>query len=183
MSVCDWALTHPLLRAYHDEIWCRPCHDDRLLFEYLVLESFQAGLSWLTILKKKEAFEEAFDHFEIDRVAAYDQKKIEELLTNPNIVRHRRKIENSIRMAQIVQSLREEYGSFDAYIWHFTEGKIIDGQYRTMSEVPTQSPLSAMISQDLYRRGCCFVGPVIIYSYLQAIGILNDHLVNCPSRT
>ncbi len=116
-------------------------------------------------------------------MAAYDQKKIEELLTNPNIVRHRRKIENSIRMAQIVQSLREEYGSFDAYIWHFTEGKIIDGQYRTMSEVPTQSPLSAMISQDLYRRGCRFVGPVIIYSYLQAIGILNDHLVNCPSRT
>ena len=89
---CDWALTHPLLRAYHDEIWCRPCHEDRLLFEYLVLESFQAGLSWLTILKKKEAFEEAFDHFEIDRVAAYDQKKIEELLTNPNIVRHRRKL-------------------------------------------------------------------------------------------
>lgn len=183
MTVCDWALSHPLLRRYHDEIWCRPCHDDRLLFEYLVLESFQAGLSWLIILKKKEDFEIAFDHFRIEQVAKYNETNIINLMENNKIVRNRKKIENAIRMAQVVQEIQKEFGSFDAYVWHFTNGQVIDGRYQTMDEIPTQNHVSQMMSQDLYRRGCRFVGPVIIYSYLQAIGVLNDHLVNCPCRT
>lgn len=183
MTICDWALSHPLLKSYHDEIWCRPCHDDRLLFEYLVLESFQAGLSWLTILKKKDDFEIAFDHFEIDRVAEYNETKIVDLMANKKIVRNRKKIQNAIRMARVVQEIQIEFGSFDAYIWHFTNGQIVDGGYRTIKEVPVQNHLSQTVSQDLYQRGCRFVGPVIIYSYLEAIGVLNDHLVNCPCHT
>lgn len=174
---CFWAEHVPAVYVqYHDEEWGREVHDDHKLFEMLLLESFQAGLSWLTILKKREAFREAFDNFDVVKVAGYGDAKREELLQNAGIIRNRLKIKAAIQNAAIFIQIQKEFGSFDAYLWGFTQGRVI---YRTQQELPTHTALSDEISADLYRRGMRFVGTVIIYSYLQAVGIVNDHEPGC----
>ena len=161
---------------YHDEEWGVPKYDDRYLFEFLVLESFQAGLSWITVLKKREAFKKAFDNFDVNKVAKYDEKKVEELLKNERIIRSRGKINAAINNAKIFIDIQKEYGSFSKYIWGFTDNEIIK---RTSKELPVSTPLSDKISKDLKKRGMKYVGTVIIYSYLQAIGVVNDHDKDC----
>ena len=171
---CNWATdVEDIYVKYHDEEWGVPTHDDRELFEFLVLESFQAGLSWITILKKRENFKEAFDNFDIVKIANYDEAKINELRENEGIIRHKGKIASAINNAQIFIEIQKEFGSFDEYIWAFTDGKIIKHEYLT------ESDLSSKISKDLKKRGMKFVGPTIIYSYLEAVGILDNHQENC----
>lgn len=170
---CSWATSDEVYIKYHDEEWGVPTHDDRELFEFLVLESFQAGLSWITILKKRENFKEAFDDFDVVKVAGYDDAKINELRENQGIIRHKGKITSAINNAQVFIEIQKEFGSFDKYIWSFTDGNIIKAEYLTESE------LSKSISKDLKKRGMKFVGPTIIYSYLEAIGIIDNHQKNC----
>ena len=161
---------------YHDEEWGVPKYDDKELFELLILESFQAGLSWITVLKKREAFRKAFDNFDVKKVSNYDDKKIKELLQNENIIRSRGKIVSAVNNAKIFIEIQKEFGSFSDYIWGFTNHKIIK---RKEKELPVSSPLSDKISKDLKKRGMKYVGTVIIYSYLQATGIIDDHDKNC----
>ena len=161
---------------YHDEEWGVPKYDDRELFELLVLESFQAGLSWLTVLKKREAFKEAFDNFDVLKVANYSDKKVQNLLANEKIIRSRNKILSAIGNAKVFIEIQKEFGSFSDYIWSFTDNKIIK---RTVKELPVSTSLSDIISKDLKKRGMKYVGTVIIYSYLQAIGVVNDHDKGC----
>ncbi|MBP3790602.1 MAG: DNA-3-methyladenine glycosylase I [Methanobrevibacter sp.] len=170
---CSWAGDDEIYIRYHDEEWGVPTHDDRELFEMLVLESFQAGLSWITILKKRENFRKAFDGFDIEKVANYDDEKIEELRLNDGIIRHKGKIASAINNAQIFIEIQKEFGSFDEYIWGFTDGEIIKAEFLT------ESDLSKHISKDLKKRGMKFVGPTIIYSYLESIGIIDNHQENC----
>lgn len=165
--------------AYHDHRWGKPEHDDRQLFEMLVLESFQAGLSWLTILNKQEAFEAAFDGFDPAVVAAYPEDKVEALMANPGIVRNRRKILAAIQNARVFLQIQKEFGSFDRYLWGFTQGKTL---VNTTGVVPIHSELSDRISRDLKARGMTFVGTTIVYSYLQAVGVVNDHDPDCDFR-
>lgn len=161
---------------YHDEEWGVPKYDDKELFELLILESFQAGLSWLTILKKREAFRDAFDNFDVIKISKYDDKKINKLLKNEKIIRSKSKINAAVNNAKIYIEIQKEFGSFSDYIWGFTNNKVIK---RTTEELPISSPLSDEISKDLKKRGMKYVGTVIIYSYLQAIGIVDDHDKNC----
>lgn len=170
---CSWAGPDEIYIKYHDEEWGIPTHDDRELFEMLVLESFQAGLSWITILKKRQNFKKAFDDFDVEKVAAYDESKISELLENEGIIRHRGKITSAINNAQVLIEIQKEFGSFDSYIWSFTDGEIIKAEYLT------ESDLSKDISKDLKKRGMKFVGPTIIYSYLESIGIIDNHQKEC----
>ena len=170
---CTWAGPDEVYIRYHDEEWGVPTHNDRELFEMLVLESFQAGLSWITILKKRENFKKAFDGFDVEKVAGYDEKKVEELRLNEGIIRHKGKINAAINNAQIFIEIQNEFGSFDEYIWGFTEGEIIKAEYLTESE------LSKHISKDLKKRGMKFVGPTIIYSYLESIGVIDNHQEDC----
>ena len=170
---CSWATSDEVYIKYHDEEWGVPTHDDRELFEFLVLESFQAGLSWITILKKRENFKEAFDDFDVVKVAGYDDVKVDELRENEGIIRHKGKITSAINNARIFIEIQKEFGSFDNYIWGFTDGKVIKSEYLTESE------LSKAISKDLKKRGMKFVGPTIIYSYLEAVGIIDNHQENC----
>ena len=170
---CTWAGPDEVYIRYHDEEWGVPTHNDRELFEMLILESFQAGLSWITILKKRENFKKAFDDFDVEKVAGYDEKKVEELRLNEGIIRHKGKINAAINNAQIFIEIQNEFGSFDEYIWGFTEGEIIKAEYLTESE------LSKHISKDLKKRGMKFVGPTIIYSYLESIGIIDNHQEDC----
>lgn len=173
---CGWTnLNNPLYVRYHDDEWGVPCHSDQALFELLILEGFQAGLSWECILNKRKAFREAFDGFDIETVSAYDEQKIALLMTNAAIVRNRRKIEASIMNAQVFKQIQEEFGSFDAYIWEFVDGKPINESHT----IRATSPLSDAISKDLKKRGMKFVGSTIIYSFLQAIGIINGHEETC----
>lgn len=174
---CSWAENVPEVYVrYHDEEWGRAVHDDDKLFEMLLLESFQAGLSWITILKKRKAFQDAFDDFDIAKVACYNEDKQAELIQNTGIIRNRLKIKAAVKNAEIFQQIQREYGSFSAYLWGFTKGKVI---CRTQKELATHTPLSDEISADLYKRGMRFVGSVIIYSYLQAVGVVNDHDPDC----
>lgn len=174
---CKWAENvEEIYVKYHDEEWGRPVFDDHKLFEMLVLESFQAGLSWITILKKREAFRQAFDDFQVEKVADYQNNKIEFLMGNKNIVRNRRKIQATIQNAQIFMKIQQEYGSFANYIWSFTDHKV---QYLNHGSPKTSSELSDRISHDLRKRGMRFVGTIIIYSYLQAVGIVQDHEEAC----
>ena len=174
---CSWVmLNEPVYIDYHDDEWGVPVYDDDKLFEMLVLESFQAGLSWLCVLKKREAFREAMDAFDYHKIACYDEDKIQSLLLNDKIIRSRRKIEAMIGNAKIFLSIQKEWGSFSNYIWHFTDGKVIKNKDDVFS---TTSELSDRVSSDLKRRGMKYVGSVIVYSYLQAIGIINDHELNC----
>jgi DNA-3-methyladenine glycosylase I len=167
------------MEKYHDEEWGTPKRDDRRLFEDLVLDSAQAGLSWMTILRKRENYREAFDNFDPVKVAAYDEAKIEELLSNPGIVRNRQKINSAIKNAKAFLKVQEEFGSFDAYIWGFVDGKPIQHSWQTMFELPAKTDLSETISKDLKKRGFSFVGPTIIYAFMQAVGMVNDHTVDC----
>ncbi|WP_295590438.1 DNA-3-methyladenine glycosylase I [uncultured Methanobrevibacter sp.] len=170
---CSWAGDDEIYIRYHDEEWGVPTHEDKELFEMLVLESFQAGLSWITILKKRENFRKAFDGFDVEKVAGYSEDKVEELRQNEGIIRHRGKISSAINNAQIFIEIQKEFGSFDEYIWGFTDGEIIKAEFKTESE------LSKNISKDLKKRGMKFVGPTIIYSYLESIGIIDNHQENC----
>ncbi len=177
MKRCSWAdEKYEIYVKYHDEEWGVPKYDDHELFELLVLESFQAGLSWITVLKKREAFRKAYDNFELEKVINYDSQKVEELLTNKDIIRSRNKIESSINNAKIFKKIQEEFGSFSNYIWGFTDNKIIKN---TTGEQIISTPLSDKISKDLKKRGMKYVGTVIIYSFLQAAGIVDNHEKTC----
>jgi len=179
MKRCDWANGNELETKYHDEQWGVPVHDDRLLFEILTLESAQAGLSWSTILAKREGYIEAFDNFDVQKVAKYSENKIEALLQNPAIVRNKLKVNATVNNAQIILEIQEEYGSLDAYIWSFVEGKTIQNSWEDVSEVPASTPLSDAMSKAMKKRGFKFVGTTICYAYMQAVGMVNDHLVGC----
>lgn len=179
MKRCPWAEGSALERAYHDHEWGRPVHDDRLLFEFLVLEGAQAGLSWSTILKKREGYRRAFDHFEPAKVATYSEAKIARLLENPEIIRNRLKVRAAVTNARAFLAVQEEFGSFDAYIWQFVGGRPIRNAWQDPADIPATTPQSEAMSRDLKRRGFKFVGATICYAFMQAVGMVNDHLVDC----
>ena len=180
---CSWVREkNPLYVAYHDEEWGRACHTDQALFELLVLESFQAGLSWETVLNKREAFRQAFHKFDIDQVAAMTDEDLEALLVNPAIIRHRGKIWAARTNAQLVQRLQKEFGSFDAYVWSWVDGQTRFGDVLDYRQVPAQTPLSQALSKDLKKRGSSFTGPTTMQSFLQAAGLINDHENTCDFK-
>jgi len=176
---CEWNLKDALLTRYHDEEWGEPLHDDRMLFEFLALDGMQAGLSWNTILRKRENFRQAFDHFEIKRIAGYNDAKVQELLANPGIVRNKAKIHAIIHNANRVLDIQREFGSLDAYLWGFTGRVTVHNSWRTLSEIPTTSPISDAMSKDMIARGFKFCGSTILYAFMQAAGMVNDHIVSC----
>ncbi|MFH0915508.1 MAG: DNA-3-methyladenine glycosylase I [bacterium] len=179
MTRCAWVGENPLYVAYHDEEWGVPVHDDRLLFEFLVLEGAQAGLSWLTILRKRDGYREAFAGFDPVRVAAFDASDVQRLLADPGIVRNRLKVESAISNARAFLKVQEEFGSFDAYVWGFAGGETIHNRWHSVAEIPTQTPQAGHMSADLKRRGFRFIGPTICYAHMQATGMVNDHTVDC----
>lgn len=176
---CDWGKSPEIYREYHDTEWGVPVYDDQNLFEFLLLESAQAGLSWLTILKRREGYRNAFAGFDAEKVAAFDNKKVEELMQNANIIRNRRKIESAINNARAFRKIQDELGSFSHYIWAFVNHTPIINQFKTMAEVPAKTTLSEKISADLKKRGFTFMGPTIVYAHMQATGMVNDHLTTC----
>ena len=177
---CAWVnLANPLYVRYHDEEWGVPLHDDRRLFELLVLEMMQAGLSWETVLNKRENFRRAFAGFDPQKVASFTEQDVKRLLSNPGIIRNRRKIEAAINNARVYLAIQKEFGSFDRFIWSFVDFKPVDNHVLSSDSLPTTSSLAKQISTELRKRGTTFVGPVIIYSYMQAIGMVNDHEVEC----
>ena len=176
---CSWCGDDPLYVAYHDEEWGLPVYDDQTLFEFLILEGAQAGLSWSTILKKREGYRLAFDGFDVEKVARYDGIKISALLTDPGIVRNQLKIGSAVTNAQAFLKIRDEWGSFSDYIWSIVDGRPIQNAWRSLAEIPAKTPLAEALSKDLNKRGFRFVGPTIIYAYMQATGMVNDHLVDC----
>jgi DNA-3-methyladenine glycosylase I len=176
---CDWTVTNINMEKYHDTEWGTPVHIDQLLFEHFILDTFQAGLSWSTILNKRENFRLAFDGFNIEKVAAYDEKNIEALLRNARIVRNRMKIEAAINNARLVLMLQKEFGSFDSYIWKFVNYQTIHNSCKTMKDIPATSPESDKMSIDLKKRGFKFTGSTICYAFMQAVGMVNDHIVSC----
>ena len=178
---CGWAKGEKDI-LYHDTEWGVPSHDDGYIFEMLILEGFQAGLSWNTILQKRENFRKAFDNFDYRKIAEYDETKLNELLKNEGIIRNRLKINSTVTNARAFMKTQEEFGSFAKYIWNFTDEKRIINKWKELSEVPATSELSDKISKDLKKRGFKFVGSTIIYSFLQAIGIIDDHLMSCPYK-
>jgi DNA-3-methyladenine glycosylase I len=178
MERCAWPKTE-LDIAYHDSEWGVPVHDDRLLFEFLILEGAQAGLSWSTVLKKRENYRRVLDHFDVRKVAAYDPKKVRELLDDPGIIRNRLKVAASIQNAQSFMAVQREFGSFDAYIWRFVRGKPIQNRRKRLGDIPARTPESDAMSKDLSRRGFRFVGSTICYAFMQAVGMVNDHTVDC----
>lgn len=177
---CAWVTPgNTLYEAYHDKEWGVPVHDDRTHFEFLILEGAQAGLSWLTILKRREEYRKAFAHFDPTKVARFDEKKVEELVQNSGIIRNRLKIEAAINNAQRFLEVVNEFGSFDSYIWSFVEGKPIQYHRKSCKEIPAITPEAQRLSKDLQKRGFKFVGPTIIYAHMQAIGMVNDHTIDC----
>ena len=178
---CGWAKGEKDI-LYHDTEWGVPSHDDGYIFEMLILEGFQAGLSWNTILQKRENFRKAFDNFDYRKMAEYDEMKLNELLKNEGIIRNRLKINSTVTNARAFMKIQEEFGSFAKYIWNFTDNKRIINKWKELSEVPATSKLSDKISKDLKKRGFKFIGSTIIYSFLQAVGIIDDHLINCPCK-
>ncbi|MBW6464301.1 MAG: DNA-3-methyladenine glycosylase I [Firmicutes bacterium] len=176
---CDWVGNDPLYRTYHDREWGVTVHDDRLLFEFLILEGAQAGLSWITILRKRDAYRAAFAGFDPEAVAGFDGKKVTELLANPGIVRNRLKVESAVTNARSFLKVQEEFGSFDAYQLRFVDGRPIRNAWRSIREVPVSTPVSDTMSRDLKRRGFRFVGSTICYAHMQAVGMVNDHTVDC----
>lgn len=176
---CGWCEGDPLYEAYHDIEWGVPVFDDATLFEFLILETFQAGLSWITILKKRDNFRKAFDHFDYLKIAAYDDHKIQELLNNAGIIRNKLKIRSAVSNAQSFIEIQKEFGSFSAYIWNFTDGKPIKNQVRYYKDAPANTALSDLISKDLKSRGFKFVGSTVIYAHMQATGMVNDHETSC----
>jgi DNA-3-methyladenine glycosylase I len=176
---CPWPGTDPLYVAYHDEEWGVPETDDRALYEKLVLDGFQAGLSWITILRKREAFRKAFDEFALERIARYDKRKVAALMRNEGIVRNRLKIEGAILSARAWLEIMEKGGGFAVFLWDFVDGKPIVNRYRSMSEIPAETDVSRKMSKELKARGFKFCGPTIIYAFMQAVGMVNDHLLGC----
>ncbi len=176
---CEWSSVDDSMIQYHDEEWGVPVHDDRKLFEFLVLEGAQAGLSWLTILKRRDAYRRAFDNFDFSRVAKYNEEKIEVLLKDNGIIRNRLKIESAVTNASALIRVRKEFGSFDKYIWQFVDGKPINNGWISLKQIPTKTDISDKMSKDLMKRGFKFVGSTICYSHMQATGMVNDHLTSC----
>ena len=176
---CTWAGSDPLYYAYHDHEWGIPLHDDRAWFEFLILEGAQAGLSWITILKKRDAYRTAFDNFDAQRIARYDENKIESLLQDTGIVRNRLKVQSAVTNAQQFLAVQKEFGSFDAFIWNFVDGVSQQNNWSTLSDVPASTPQSDAMSKELKRRGFKFVGSTICYALMQATGMVNDHTVDC----
>lgn len=176
---CPWAGSDPLYLAYHDTQWGIPLHDDRGLFEFLILEGAQAGLSWITILKKRENYRAAFEGFDPEKVARYNAARIRKLLVNEGIIRNRLKITAAVDNARAFLNVQQAFGSFDAYIWQFVDGTPVRNQWKSMKQVPAQTDTSKRMSKELKKRGFKFVGPVICYAFMQAVGMVNDHLVDC----
>ena len=176
---CDWCLGDPLYESYHDIEWGVPVYDDDKLFEFLILETFQAGLSWITILRKRENFRKAFDNFDYQKISNYNQDKFDELLQDAGIIRNRLKIKATITNSQAFIRVQEEFGSFSNYIWGFVNGKPIKNEFKSLKDIPANTPLSDIISKDLKKRGFKFVGTTVIYAHMQATGMVNDHLTTC----
>ncbi len=176
---CGWAGEDPLMIAYHDEEWGVPSHDDVHLFEMLTLEGAQAGLSWSTILKKREGYREAFAGFDAAKVARFTPAKVEKLLTNPAIVRNRLKVESTVNNAKMVLKVQREFGSLDAYLWSFVDDEPIVNRFKTMKELPAQTDVSKAMSKAMLKRGFRFVGPTVCYAFMQAVGMTNDHVTDC----
>lgn len=176
---CPWALSSQQYIDYHDQEWGTPCHDDRKLFEMLLLEGVQAGLSWSLILKKRDGYRRAFDDFDASKIANYDDQKVQELLTNPEIVRNRLKVQAAIQNARAFLALQSQYGSFDAYIWQFVDGQPRQNVRQTLQEIPATTRESDVMSKALRKLGFTFVGTTICYSFMQAVGMVNDHVVEC----
>lgn len=177
-----WYEGDAILEDYHDHEWCKVSHDDRFQFEMLCLEGASVGLSWKTIMHKREAYKSAFHNFDIEACAAMTDEELLELMENKGLIRNRSKIFSVRKNARIVKEIQAEFGSFDAYLWKFTDGKVIDGHYREPAEMPTESEVSRAMSADMRKRGISYVGPVITYSFMQSIGIVNDHLADCEYR-
>ena len=176
---CEWAGSDPLYIQYHDQEWGVPVHDDCTLFEFLVLEGAQAGLSWITILRRRENYRQAFDNFDPQKVARYNPAKIKRLLQDPGIIRNKLKVNSAVQNAQAFLRIQEEFGSFNQYIWEFVDHRPIINTWTQMNQIPASTPLSETISKDLKQRGFNFVGPTIVYAHMQAIGMVNDHVVSC----
>lgn len=176
---CHWSKDDELYEAYHDKEWGVPIFDDRLLFEFLLLETFQAGLSWITILRKRENFKKAFDDFNYKKIADYSEEKIQELLQDPGIIRNKLKVRSAVTNARAFLNVQKEFGSFSTYIWGFVDGKPIQNQWGDRSNVPANTPLSDKISADLKKRGFKFVGSTVVYAHMQATGMVNDHHIDC----
>ncbi len=182
MDKCEWCLGSELMIKYHDEEWGVPLHDDKGLFEFFVLDAFQAGLSWSTILNKRENFRKAFDGFDYEKIAKYDEKDFERLVNDAGIIRNRLKILATIENAKQFMKIQEEFGSFDKYIWGFVNHKPIMNNFKTMKEIPAKTEISDEMSKDLKKRGFKFVGSTICYAFMQAAGLVNDHTVDCFKR-
>ncbi len=179
MNRCSWAGSDPLYIKYHDEEWGVPLFEDQRLFEFLILETMQAGLSWLTILKKRENFRIALHNFDVQKISRYSHKKVDKLMENAGIIRNRRKLEATVNNAQHFIKIQQEWGSFSKYIWHFTNHKPIKNKWKTLADVPGKTSLSDEIAKDLKKRGFKFVGSTVIYAHMQATGMVNDHVTNC----
>jgi DNA-3-methyladenine glycosylase I len=176
---CGWSISDPIYIDYHDKEWGVPIHDDRLLFEFLVLEGAQAGLSWITILRRRDNYRKAYEGFDPATVAAFGKKKIRELLADSGIIRNRMKVESSIQNAKAYLQVQKEFGSFDQYVWQFVKGKPIVNRWKKLSEIPAKTAESEAMSKDLIKRGFRFVGPTICYAHMQATGMVNDHVLEC----
>jgi DNA-3-methyladenine glycosylase I len=176
---CGWCTADPLYIQYHDKEWGRPVHDDRLLFEFLILEGAQAGLSWLTVLKKRDNYRKVFNNFDAAKIARYDDKKVKQLLNNPGIIRNRLKIASAIANAKAFLAVREEFGTFDKYIWQFVDGNTLKNHFPHFKKLPAKTPQSDAMSRDLKKRGFNFVGSTICYAFMQAVGMVNDHTTDC----
>ncbi|KIC63838.1 DNA-3-methyladenine glycosylase I [Chryseobacterium taiwanense] len=179
---CGWCEKDDLYRKYHDEEWGRPIYDDETIFEFLILESFQAGLSWYTILSKRENFRKAFDDFDYKKIASYSDEKVEELMQDSGIIRNRLKVLATITNAQKFQEVQKEFGSFSNYIWGFVDGKPIDNNPKTLKDVPATTEISDALSKDLKKRGFKFMGSTVVYAHMQATGMVNDHVEGCHIR-
>lgn len=176
---CEWCGTEPIYVDYHDKEWGVPVHDDRMHFEMIILDGAQAGLSWITILKRRDSYREAFNNFDVLKVSRYSEKKIEKLLLNPGIIRNRLKVKSTVQNAKSFLKIQKEFGSFDEYIWQFVNHKTIDNKFKKMSDVPAKTAESDAMSKDLKKRGFSFVGSTICYAYMQAAGMVNDHTKDC----
>jgi len=179
MKRCEWANKNELQQSYHDNEWGVPIHDDRSLFEFLILEGAQAGLSWSTILRKREGYRKAFDNFDARKISRYSPNDVSRLLANPGIIRNRLKIEATITNARAFLQVQEQFGSFDRYIWQFVNGRPIQNSWRKMTDIPSNTPESEAMSRDLQKRGFKFVGTTVCYAFMQAVGMVNDHVVSC----
>lgn len=179
MNRCEWCVGDDLYEAYHDQVWGRPVFDDTSLFEFLTLEGAQAGLSWISILRRRQAYRQAFDQYDLEKIIAYDQEKIDLLLTNENIIRNKLKINSVVKNAKAFIKVQEEFGSFSQYIWAYVNHSPIKNKPQTGKDVPSETPLSKTISKDLKKRGFSFVGPTIVYAFMQATGMVNDHVSTC----